>query len=134
MDFVSICTPNYLHDAHMRLALRNGADAICEKPLVINPWNLDQLEELEQETGRRIYTVLQLRLHPSLVALKTRLDAELAGPGSSPRYQVDLTYVTSRGAWYDVSWKGQPEKSGGVAVEHRHSLLRSVAVAFRTLS
>jgi UDP-N-acetyl-2-amino-2-deoxyglucuronate dehydrogenase len=114
VSYVSICTPNYLHDAHMRLALRNGADAICEKPLVINPWNLDQLEELERETGRRIYTVLQLRLHPALVALKARLAAEAATARS--RHQVDLTYITSRGAWYDVSWKGQPEKSGGVAV------------------
>ncbi len=116
VDFVSICTPNYLHDAHMRLALRNGADAICEKPLVVNPWNLDQLEELEQETGRRIYTVLQLRLHPSLVALKARLASELASGTPAPRHQVDLSYVTSRGLWYDVSWKGQPEKSGGIAV------------------
>ncbi len=114
VDYVSICTPNYLHDAHMRLALRNGADAICEKPLVINPWNLDQLEELEAETGKRIFTVLQLRLHAALVALKTRLDAEAAT--STTRHQVDLTYITSRGAWYDVSWKGQHEKSGGVAV------------------
>ena len=115
MSYVTICTPNYLHDAHMRLALRNGADAICEKPLVINPWNLDALEELEQETGRRVYTVLQLR------AASRAGGAQ--GRGSTPRprtvrsrYQVDLTYITSRGAWYDVSWKGQPEKSGGVAV------------------
>lgn len=116
VDYVSVCTPNYLHDAHIRLALRNGADAICEKPLVINPWNLDQLEELEQETGRRVHTVLQLRLHPSLVALKAGLDAELAGATTPVRHEVDLTYITSRGAWYDVSWKGQPDKSGGVAV------------------
>lgn len=115
VDFVSICTPNYLHDAHVRLALRNGADAICEKPLVINPWNLDQLEELEQETGRRVYTVLQLRLHPALKALKARLDEEKSLP-SPPRHVVDLTYITSRGAWYDVSWKGQPDKSGGVSM------------------
>lgn len=117
VDYVSICTPNYLHDAHMRLALRNDAHAICEKPLVINPWNLDQLEMLEQETDRQIFTVLQLRLHPALIALKTTLDAEAATPmGSTRRHQVDLTYVTSRGAWYDASWKGQAEKSGGVAV------------------
>lgn len=115
VDFVSICTPNYLHDAHVRLALRNGADAICEKPLVINPWNLDQLEELEQETGKRVYTVLQLRLHPALKELKARLDEErsLASP---PRHVVHLTYITSRGAWYDASWKGQPDKSGGVSM------------------
>lgn len=117
VDYVSICTPNYLHDAHVRLALRNGAHAICEKPLVINPWNLDQLEQLEEETDRRIFTVLQLRLHPALIALKARLDAETAdGVVSEPRHQVDLTYITSRGAWYDVSWKGQQEKSGGIAV------------------
>lgn len=120
VDYVSVCTPNYLHDAHIRLALRNGADAICEKPLVINPWNLDQLEELEQDTGRRVYTVLQLRLHPSLVALKGQLEAEMreaaAAGRPAPRHQIDLTYVASRGAWYDVSWKGQAEKSGGVAV------------------
>lgn len=120
VDYVSVCTPNYLHDAHVRLALRNGAHAICEKPLVVNPWNLDQLEELEQETGRRVFTVLQLRLHPSLVAVKRRLEDEVrlaeAAGRPSPRHQVDLTYITSRGAWYDVSWKGQPEKSGGVSV------------------
>lgn len=121
VDYVSICTPNYLHDAHVRLALRNGAHAICEKPLVINPWNLDQLEQLEAETSRRVFTVLQLRLHPALIALKARLDAEVAdlatsSAASSSRHQVDLTYITSRGAWYDVSWKGQQEKSGGVAV------------------
>lgn len=109
VDYLSVCSPNHLHDAHVRLALRIGADAICEKPLVINPWNLDALEELERETGRRVYTVLQLRLHPSLVALRDRL----AGAGG--RHAVQLTYVTSRGRWYDVSWKGSPERSGGVA-------------------
>jgi UDP-N-acetyl-2-amino-2-deoxyglucuronate dehydrogenase len=109
VDYVSICSPNYLHDAHIRLALRVGADAICEKPLVINPWNLDALEELERESGRRVHTVLQLRLHPSLMALKERLAAE------DRRHVVSLTYITSRGHWYDVSWKGKPERSGGVA-------------------
>ena len=109
VHFVSICSPNYLHDAHIRLALRIGADAICEKPLVINPWNLDALDELEAETGRRVYTVLQLRLHPALVALKALLDAS---PG---HHEVDLTYITARGGWYDVSWKGSSERSGGVA-------------------
>jgi len=109
VQFVSICSPNYLHDAHIRLALRIGADAICEKPLVINPWNLDALEELQAETGRRVYTVLQLRLHPALIALKTRLDTSAGG------HEVDLTYVTARGGWYDVSWKGSSERSGGVA-------------------
>ena len=110
VHYVSICSPNHLHDAHTRLALRVGADAICEKPLVIAPWNLDALEGLEQETGRRVYTVLQLRLHPSLMALKERLAAD-------PRHHaVSLTYVTSRGRWYDVSWKGSIERSGGIAV------------------
>jgi UDP-N-acetyl-2-amino-2-deoxyglucuronate dehydrogenase len=109
VHYVSICSPNYLHDAHTRLALRVGADAICEKPLVINPWNLDALAELEQESGRRVYTVLQLRLHPALIALKTELSQR------RDRSDVSLTYITSRGRWYDVSWKGSPERSGGLA-------------------
>ena len=109
VHYVTVCSPNYLHDAHVRLALRVGAHAICEKPLVINPWNLDALQELEQEHGRRVFTVLQLRLHPALLALKARLDAD-AGD-----YDVSLTYITARGAWYDVSWKGSDERSGGVA-------------------
>ncbi len=111
VHYVSICSPNYLHDAHCRLALRVGADVICEKPLVINPWNLDALAELEAETGRRINTVLQLRVHPALLALKAKLQQE----AGRARREVVLTYVTSRGNWYHVSWKGQPEKSGGVA-------------------
>ena len=115
VQFVSICSPNYLHDAHIRTALRNDADAICEKPLVINPWNLDALEELEEETGRRVYTVLQLRVHPALVELKQRLEAE-AADGVGTRHQVELTYITGRGPWYDVSWKGSDQRSGGVAV------------------
>ena len=110
VDYVSICSPNYLHDAHIRLALRAGAHAICEKPLVINPWNLDALQELEQETGRRVYTILQLRLHPQLVALRDRLRAEPAGR----EHDVCLTYITARGRWYDVSWKGSDERSGGI--------------------
>lgn len=109
VHFVSICSPNYLHDAHIRLALRIGADAICEKPLVINPWNLDALEDLQNETGRRVYTVLQLRLHPALIALKARLES------AGRHHDVELTYVTARGGWYDVSWKGSAERSGGVA-------------------
>jgi UDP-N-acetyl-2-amino-2-deoxyglucuronate dehydrogenase len=108
IDWVSICSPNYLHDAHIRLALRNGAHAICEKPIVINPWNLDALAELERETGRRVFTVLQLRVHPELVALRARHQA------SGRRATVTLAYVTSRGPWYDVSWKGDDEKSGGI--------------------
>ncbi len=107
---VSVCSPNHLHDAHARLALRVGADVLCEKPLVLNPWNLDQLEDLEAEHGRRVWTVLQLRVHPDLVALKAALDAE---PGV--RRSVRLTYVTSRGRWYRYSWKGDPARSGGVA-------------------
>ena len=110
VHYMSICSPNYLHDAHMRLALRVGADVICEKPLVINPWNLDALQELEAETGRKVNTVLQLRLHPDLVALKQRIDAE----GASTRHDVCLTYITTRGQWYDVSWKGSDERSGGI--------------------
>ena len=111
VDYVSICSPNYLHDAHCRAALRAGADAICEKPLVINPWNLDLLEELENENNRRIWTVLQLRVHPSLVALRETLLREPA----SARHEVELTYIAARGHWYDVSWKGSEEHSGGVA-------------------
>jgi UDP-N-acetyl-2-amino-2-deoxyglucuronate dehydrogenase len=110
VDYVSVCSPNYLHDAHIRLALRVGAHAICEKPLVINPWNLDALKELEQETGRCVNTVLQLRLHPQLVALRERIRQE---PGSKV-HDVSLTYITARGRWYDVSWKGSDERSGGV--------------------
>ncbi len=109
---VSICSPNYLHDSHIRLALRVHADALCEKPLVINPWNLDALEELERETGRRVWTVLQLRVHPALVALRDKLRQVPAGK----RHDVVLTYVTARGPWYPVSWKGNEERSGGIAV------------------
>jgi UDP-N-acetyl-2-amino-2-deoxyglucuronate dehydrogenase len=111
VHYVSICSPNYLHDAHMRLALRVGADAICEKPLVINPWNLDQIQEIEKETGRKVNTVLQLRVHPSLLEMKKRLDAEDDGR----IHDVVLTYITGRGPWYHVSWKGREEKSGGLA-------------------
>jgi UDP-N-acetyl-2-amino-2-deoxyglucuronate dehydrogenase len=110
VHWVSICTPNYLHDAHIRLALRVGADAICEKPLVINPWNLDQLQAIEEETGRHVKTVLQLRVHQSVVALRERLLAEEAR-----RHHVQLTYVTGRGAWFQQSWKGNEDRSGGIA-------------------
>ena len=109
VQYLSICSPNYLHDAHIRLALRVGAHAICEKPLVINPWNLDALQELEQETGCRVSTVLQLRVHPQLIALRTRLQAE-----PSRRHEVCLTYITARGGWYHVSWKGHDDRSGGI--------------------
>ncbi len=112
VHYVSICSPNYLHDAHCRLALRVGAHAICEKPLVINPWNLDPLAELEQETGKRITTILQLRVHPMLI----RLRHDLAASASSRQHDVCLTYVTARGRWYQTSWKGSQEKSGGVGM------------------
>lgn len=111
VDYVSICTPNYLHDAHMRFALRQQADAICEKPLVLNPWNVDALAEIEKETGRKIFTILQLRLHPAIIALKNKIE------NSDPKkiYDIDLSYITSRGNWYQISWKGDLSKSGGVA-------------------
>ncbi|UCD17219.1 MAG: Gfo/Idh/MocA family oxidoreductase [Candidatus Zixiibacteriota bacterium] len=109
--YISICSPNYLHDAHARLALRIGADAICEKPVVINPWNIDALQELESESGQHVYTVLQLRVHPSLMALKRKLDSE----PKDTKKDVRLAYITSRGLWYLVSWKGQLERSGGLA-------------------
>ncbi|MBI2187948.1 MAG: Gfo/Idh/MocA family oxidoreductase [Acidobacteria bacterium] len=111
VHYLTVCSPNYLHDAHVRLALRVGADVICEKPLVINPWNLDALQELEIETGRRVWTVLQLRLSETLLALRRRL----ASGGSRVHHDVCLTYIAPRGRWYDVSWKGIPDRSGGLA-------------------
>ena len=110
VDYVSVCSPNYLHDAHIRLGLRNNAHVICEKPLVLNPWNLDGLAEIEKESGKKIFNILQLRLHPSIVALKEQI---ARGPADEV-YDVDLTYVTSRGKWYFYSWKGNVIKSGGV--------------------
>lgn len=110
VDYISICSPNYLHDSHIRFALRHGADAICEKPLVLNPWNVDALFDIEKETGKRVYTILQLRLHPSIIALRNKIM-------NSPKdkvYDVNLTYMTSRGNWYQSSWKGDIAKSGGV--------------------
>lgn len=129
IDYVSICSPNYLHDAHIRFALRVGADAICEKPLVLNPWNIDALSEMEQETGRRVWTILQLRLHPALVELKKRIEQAPAGQ----KHDIDLTYITSRGRWYGVSWKGDVQKSGGCRNEHRRPLLRHAALDLRGL-
>jgi len=111
IKYVTICSPNYLHDAHARFALRIGADAVCEKPLVLNPWNVDALKEIEEESGHRIWTILQLRVHPSLIALKEKIMAEK----SKAKKDVRLTYITSRGPWYQVSWKGQVERSGGLA-------------------
>ena len=111
VDYISICSPNYLHDAHIRLALRNDAHAICEKPLVLNPWNIRALEELEKETGKKIFNILQLRLHPSIYELKKKIDQ---GPNDKI-YDIDLSYLTSRGNWYNISWKGDLNKSGGIA-------------------
>ena len=111
VDFVSICSPNYLHDSHARFALRSDCDAICEKPLVLNPWNIDGLVEVEQDTGRKVNTILQLRVHPSIIAIKEKV--ENSDPDT--RYDVDLTYITSRGKWYMQSWKGDTAKSGGIA-------------------
>ena len=108
--YVSVCSPNYLHDSHIRFGLRSGADVICEKPLVLNPWNLDALEEMERETGKRVFNVLQLRLHPAIVALRARHAA-----AQRDKHEVDLAYITSRGRWYHVSWKGDLPKSGGIA-------------------
>lgn len=111
IDFFSICSPNYLHDAHIRYGLRYGSDVICEKPLVLNPWNMEALAEIEKESGQSVYTILQLRLHPSVIALKKKVD-------ESPKDKIlefDLTYITSRGQWYYTSWKGDIEKSGGIA-------------------
>jgi len=110
VHYVSICSPNYLHDAHIRFALRSGADAICEKPIVLNPWNVDALAEIEKETGRKIYNILQLRTHPSIIALKEKVNNS-----RKKKYAIDLTYITSRGRWYFNSWKGDLAKSGGVA-------------------
>ncbi len=114
IDYVSICSPNYLHDSHIRFALKNGADAISEKPLVLNPWNVDQLKLIEQETGNKVYNILQLRLHPSIIALKKRVEKGLK-ENPNRVYDIDLTYLTSRGKWYFVSWKGDEAKSGGIA-------------------
>lgn len=111
VDYVSICSPNYLHDSHMRFALRSGADAICEKPLVLNPWNIDGLLEIEQITGRKVNTILQLRVHPAIIALREKVQNE----ARTIKHEVDLTYITSRGHWYLQSWKGDGNKSGGIA-------------------
>lgn len=111
IDYITICSPNYLHDAHIRFALRAGCDVICEKPLVLNPWNVDALNEIEAETGKKVYTILQLRLHESIIALRNKV---LNGPADKV-YEVDLQYMTSRGKWYHYSWKGDIKKSGGIA-------------------
>jgi UDP-N-acetyl-2-amino-2-deoxyglucuronate dehydrogenase len=111
IDFISICSPNYLHDAHIRFGLKSGCDVICEKPLVLNPWNIDSLSEIEQETGKKVYTILQLRLHPSIIALREKI----ANSPKDKKFDVTLKYMTSRGKWYHRSWKGDVSKSGGIA-------------------
>ena len=111
VNYISICSPNYLHDSHMRFALKSGADAICEKPLVLNPWNIDGLLEVEKDTGKKVNTILQLRVHPAIIALKKKVEANKV----DKKHEVDLTYITSRGKWYLHSWKGDTKKSGGIA-------------------
>ncbi|MBP9098128.1 MAG: Gfo/Idh/MocA family oxidoreductase [Ferruginibacter sp.] len=110
-DYVGVCSPNYLHDAHIRFGLRIGADVICEKPIVLNPWNIDALMEIEKETGHKVFTILQLRLHPAIIALREKI---IKGPAGK-KYDVNLNYITSRGHWYHTSWKGDVQKSGGIA-------------------
>lgn len=125
VDYVSIASPNYLHDSHMRFALRSGADAICEKPLVLNPWNIDGLKEIEADTGRKINTILQLRLHPAIIGLREKV----RNAAGDRKFDVDLTYITSRGNWYLQSWKGDEKKSGGIATNigvHFYDMLHFV--------
>jgi UDP-N-acetyl-2-amino-2-deoxyglucuronate dehydrogenase len=125
VDYMAIASPNYLHDSHMRFALRSGTDAICEKPLVLNPWNIDGLQEIERDTGHKVNTILQLRLHPSIIALRDKVQN---GP-KDRKYEVDLTYITSRGHWYLQSWKGDTKKSGGIATNigvHFYDMLHFV--------
>ena len=125
VDYISICSPNYLHDSHARFAIRSGAEAICEKPLVLNPWNIDGLQALEADTGRKINTILQLRLHPTILSLKESVSRS----ASSLKHDVDLTYITSRGKWYLQSWKGDENKSGGIATNigvHFYDMLHFV--------
>ena len=114
LDYISICSPNYLHDSHIRFGLRSGTNVICEKPLVLNPWNIDALEIMQQETGKKVYNVLQLRLHPSIVRLKNTI-TNILQKQPDKVFEVDLTYITSRGKWYFISWKGDIAKSGGIA-------------------
>lgn len=111
LDYLTVCSPNYLHDAHIRFGLRHNADVICEKPLVLNPWNVDALLEIEKETGKKVYTILQLRLHPKVIALKEMV----ANANKKKRFEIELKYITSRGNWYHFSWKGDVNKSGGIA-------------------
>lgn len=112
VEYVSVCSPNYLHDSHVRFGLRSDADVICEKPLVLNPWNIDGLVEIEAGSGRRVNTILQLRVHPTILELKERVAQE---PSLTSKHEIDLTYITSRGRWYLYSWKGDEKKGGGIA-------------------
>jgi UDP-N-acetyl-2-amino-2-deoxyglucuronate dehydrogenase len=131
VDYVSICSPNFLHDSHIRFALRSGANAICEKPIVLNPWNIDNLISIEQEFGKKVYTILQLRLHPSIIKLK-----EMVSQSKKDKvFDVDLTYITSRGNWYFYSWKGDEKKSGGVATNigvHFYDMLHFIFGELKT--
>jgi UDP-N-acetyl-2-amino-2-deoxyglucuronate dehydrogenase len=111
IDYVSICSPNHLHDAHIRFGLRIGADAICEKPIVLNPWNIDALAGNEEETKKKVYCIMQLRLHPTIIELRNTILEN----ASNKKYNVKLNYITSRGNWYHTSWKGDIQKSGGIA-------------------
>ena len=125
IDYVSICSPNYLHDSHVRFSLRSGSDAICEKPLVLNPWNIDGLIDIENDSGKKIHTILQLRLHPAILELKSKVD----NAKGNEKFDVELTYITSRGRWYLQSWKGDDKKSGGVATNigvHFYDMLQFV--------
>lgn len=125
VEYISICSPNYLHDAHIRFALRSGADAICEKPIVLNPWNIDGLVDMERDTGHRVNTILQLRLHPSVIALRDRVNSM----ENSTKHEVEVTYITSRGKWYLASWKGDDRRSGGIATNigvHFYDMLHFV--------
>jgi len=125
VNYIAICSPNYLHDSHMRFALRSGAEAICEKPLVLNPWNIDGLQEIEKDTGNKVNTILQLRLHPAIIALRDKVQ----NCAKDRKYEVDLTYITSRGHWYLQSWKGDTKKSGGIATNigvHFYDMLHFV--------
>jgi len=136
LDYVSIASPNYLHKSHIRLALQNGADAICEKPLVLNPADIDALKQVEEETGKRVYNILQLRLHPSIIALKEKVSRELQ-ENPEKIYDIDLTYLTSRGKWYFESWKGKEEKSGGIASNigvHFYDMLSWIFGVWRRIS
>ncbi len=114
IDYISICSPNYLHDSHIRFALRLGADAICEKPIVLNPWNVEALMEIEKETNKKVWTILQLRHHEEIIKLKQKVENEIR-ENPKKHYSVELTYLTSRGNWYFISWKGDEKKSGGIA-------------------